>query len=40
MNRPANATSPALIYVAWAVVILPLVWALWETSIKIAKLFS
>ena len=39
MNQPRNPTSPAMIYIAWAVVILPLLWALWQTSIKVAELF-
>ncbi len=39
MNQTPNATSPAMIYIAWAVVILPLLWALWQTGIKVAELF-
>lgn len=34
-----QTTSPALIYIAWAVVILPLLWALWQTLVKVAELF-
>lgn len=38
MNQ--KPTSPALIYIAWAVVLLPLAWAIWQTFIKVMALFS
>ena len=33
-------TSPALIAVAWAVVSIPLVWGIYNTSLNAAKLFT
>jgi hypothetical protein len=38
MNE-SRTTSPALIYIAWAVVILPLLWGLGQTFVKVAELF-
>ena len=42
MNQPRNAnpTSPAMIYIAWAVVIIPLLWALGQTFVKVVELFK
>ena len=40
MNQTPNSTSPALIYVAWAVVVLPLIWGVFQTFIKVAELFK
>ena len=40
MNQTPNATSPAMIYIAWAMVIIPLLWALWQTFTKVVELFK
>jgi hypothetical protein len=39
MNQ-TRTTPPATVYLAWAVVTLPLVWALWQTFIKVVELFK
>lgn len=32
-------TSPATVALAWIVVIVPMVWAIWQTLIKVIELF-
>ena len=39
MNQPRKATSPTTICVAWAVVVVPLLWALGQTFVKVVELF-
>ena len=34
-----ETTAPALIAVAWLVVLVPLAWGVWETLTKVAQLF-
>jgi hypothetical protein len=40
MNQNLNQTSPAMIYVAWAIVVLPLLWGVYQTFIKVVDLFG
>ena len=40
MNQTPNPTSPAMIYIAWAVVVLPLIWGVFQTFIKVVELFK
>ena len=40
MNQNLNQTSPAMIYVAWAVVVLPLLLGVYQTFIKVVDLFG
>jgi hypothetical protein len=39
MNQ-TREVSPALIYIAWTIVALPLAWGVYQTLIKVAQLFS
>ncbi|MCP2015258.1 hypothetical protein L1280_002419 [Deinococcus sp. HSC-46F16] len=32
-------TSPAAVVLAWLVVLIPMVWAIWQTLIKVIELF-
>ncbi len=34
-----STTSPALIFLAWAVVAIPLIWGVYRTAILVAALF-
>ena len=35
-----TTTSPLTIALTWLVVLIPLVWAIWQTSIKVIELFK
>jgi hypothetical protein len=35
-----NAPNSALVYLAWLVPGLPLLWGVWQTLIKVAQLFQ
>lgn len=38
-HSPAS-TSSGLVALAWLVVIVPMLWAIWQTLIKVAQLFG
>ncbi|WP_407571124.1 hypothetical protein [Deinococcus altitudinis] len=40
MSQNPNPTSPAMIYIAWAVVVIPLIWGVFQTFIKVVELFK
>jgi hypothetical protein len=39
MAEPIRKSSPLLVALAWAVVSIPLVWGIYNTSLNAAKLF-
>ncbi len=40
MTETVKKSSPALVAVAWAIVSIPLVWGIYNTSLNAAKLFT
>jgi hypothetical protein len=40
MTKNPQQTSIGLVYLAWLIVILPIVWALWQTLLKVIQLFK
>ena len=40
MTEAIKKSSPVLVVVAWAVVSIPLVWGIYNTSLNAAKLFT
>jgi hypothetical protein len=40
MTKTPQQTPIGLVYLAWLIVILPIVWALWQTLLKVIQLFK